>query len=167
MFTRLGTKRIAAAVVGGVSTLALLVAGSAPAVANDDRSYLALGDSVVFGYITHAGFEYFNPHNFIGYPDYVSQALRFTTTNASCPGEAAASFISAAAADNGWHLYRASAPLHVSYTGTQLAYATKVLAPNRNTRLVAIGLGANDGRLLLTECGSDTQCLTNGLTAIS
>src|ERR1700694_1600990 len=118
MFTRLGTKRIAAAVVGGISTLALLVAGSAPAVANDDRSYLALGDSVVFGYITHAGFEYFNPHNFIGYPDYVSQALRFTTTNASCPGEAAASFISAAAADEGHLLWTTGAPHHVSSTPT-------------------------------------------------
>src|ERR1700693_2610379 len=115
MFTHLGMKRIAAAVVGGISTLALLVAGSAPAVANEHHSYLALGDSVFFAYITKSGFEYVNPHNFIGYPDYVSQALRFTTTNASCPGEAAASFISAAAADNGCHLYRASAPLHVSY----------------------------------------------------
>jgi len=167
MFTRLGTKRIAAAVVGGISTLALLVAGSAPAVANDDRSYLALGDSVVFGYITHAGFEYFNPHNFIGYPDYVSQALRFTTTNASCPGEAAASFISAAAADNGCHSYRANFPLHVSYTGTQLHFATTFLAAHRNTSLVTIGLGANDGFLLQAACGGDTQCLTNGLITIS
>ena len=30
--------------------------------------YLALGDSVTFGYITQAGFEYRNPDNFIGYP---------------------------------------------------------------------------------------------------
>jgi lysophospholipase L1-like esterase len=167
MFTHLAVKRMAAAVVGGISTLALLVAGSAPAVANDDHSYLALGDSVVFGYITQAGFEYVNPHNFIGYPDYVSQALRFTTTNASCPGETTGSFISAAAADNGCHSYRAKAPLHVSYTGTQGDFATKFLSANRNTRLVTIGLGANDGSLLLSSCGRDPQCITNGLTTIS
>jgi lysophospholipase L1-like esterase len=168
MFTRLGMKRIAAAVVGGISTLALLVAGSAPAVANDDHSYLALGDSVVFGYITHAGFAYVNPHNFIGYPDYVSQALRLTTTNASCPGETTGSFISTAAADNGCHSYRAKFPLHVSYTGTQLDFATAFLAANRNTRLVTIGLGANDGFLLLTACSHDTdpQCIAKGLQQV-
>ena len=90
MFAHLGIKRIAATVVGGISTLALVMAWSAPAIASDDHPYLALGDSVVFGYITQAGFEYGNPHNFVGYPEYVSQALRFSTTNASCPGEATA-----------------------------------------------------------------------------
>ena len=30
-----------------------------------DRQYLALGDSVVFGFITQAGFEYINPANFV------------------------------------------------------------------------------------------------------
>src|ERR1700681_4521632 len=153
MFAHLGFKRIAATAVGGISTLALLLAGSAPAVANDDHSYLALGDSVVFGYITKAGFAYGNPHNFIGYPDYVSQALRFNTTNASCPGEATGSFISATVADNGCHSFRANAPLHVSYTGTQLNLATKFLAANRHHRLVTIGLGANDGFLLQNACG--------------
>jgi lysophospholipase L1-like esterase len=163
MFTHFGMKRIAATVVGGISTLAMLVAGSAPAVANDDHTYLALGDSVVFGYITQAGFEYFNPHNFIGYPDYVSQALRFNTTNASCPGEATGGFILATGADNGCRLFKANFPLHVSYTGTQLDFATKFLAANRNTRLVTIGLGANDGFLLETACGGDPQCIANGL----
>src|ERR1700730_18216902 len=85
MFAHLGIKRIAATVVGGISTLALVMAWSAPAIASDDHPYLALGDSVVFGYITQAGFEYGNPHNFVGYPDYVSQALRLSTTKVSCP----------------------------------------------------------------------------------
>src|ERR1700681_2137767 len=138
MFAHLGFKRIAATAVGGISTLALLLAGSAPAVANDDHSYLALGDSVVFGYITQAGFEYGNPHNFVGYPDYVSQALRFSTTNSSCPGEATAGFISATGADNGCRTFKAKAPLHVSYSGTQLHFATTFLAAHPNTRLVTI-----------------------------
>jgi lysophospholipase L1-like esterase len=163
MFAHLGLKRIAAWVVGGISTLAILVGGSAPAVANDDHPYLALGDSVVFGYITKAGFEYANPHNFIGYPDYVSQELRFNTTNASCPGEATAGFISATGADNGCRPFRASAALHVSYTGTQLDFATTFLKKHHDTRLVSIGVGANDAFLLESACALDPQCIANGL----
>ena len=166
MFRHLGMKRIAAMVVGGISTLALIVSGSAPAVANDDQSYLALGDSVVFGYITKAGFEYANPHNFVGYPDYVSQALRFSTTNASCPGEATGGFISATGADNGCRPFRANFPLHVPYTGTQLQFATTFLAAHRNTRLVSIGLGANDAFILETACGGDPTCIANGLPQV-
>ena len=166
MFRHLGMKRIAATVVGGISTLALLVSGSAPAVANDDQSYLALGDSVVFGYITKAGFEYGNPHNFVGYPDYVSQALRFSTTNASCPGEATGGFISATGADNGCRPFRANFPLHVPYTGTQLQFATTFLAAHRNTRLVSIGLGANDAFILETACAGDPTCIANGLPQV-
>jgi lysophospholipase L1-like esterase len=166
MFRHLGMKRIAATVVGGISTLALLLSGSAPAGANDDQSYLALGDSVVFGYITKAGFEYGNPHNFVGYPDYVSQALRFSTTNASCPGEATGGFISATGADNGCRSFRASAPLHVAYTGTQLQFATTFLAAHRNTRLVSIGLGANDAFILETACAGDPTCIANGLPQV-
>lgn len=161
-----GLKRMAAALVGGVSTLALLVAGSAPAVAEDDHSYLALGDSVVFGYITQAGFEYANPHNFIGYPDYVGRAFRFDTTNASCPGEATSGFISSTGADNGCRPFRASAPLHVSYTGTQLNYAITFLKRHHNTRLVTIGIGANDAFLLESACGGDPTCIANGLPKV-
>lgn len=166
MFRHLGMKRIAATVVGGISTLALLVSGSAPAVANDNQPYLALGDSVVFGYITKAGFEYANPHNFVGYPDYVSQALRFSTTNASCPGEATGGFISATGADNGCRPFRANFPLHVPYTGTQLQFATTFLAAHRNTRLVSIGLGANDAFILETACGGDPTCIASGLPQV-
>jgi lysophospholipase L1-like esterase len=163
MDRHVGMKRVAAAVVGGISALALLMTGSPPAVANDGQLYLALGDSVVFGFITQAGFEYGNAHNFVGYPDYVSQALRFTTTNASCPGEATAGFISATGADNGCRGFKASAPLHVSYTGTQLDFATGFLNAHPNTRLVTIGLGANDLFILQRACNGDPTCIGNGL----
>jgi lysophospholipase L1-like esterase len=165
MFAHFGMKRIAATLAGGISTLALFVSGSAPAVADGDHTYLALGDSVVFGYITQAGFAYGNPHNFIGYPEYVSQALRFNTTNVSCPGEATPSFLLATGADNGCRSFRAKAPLHVSYTGTQLDFATTFLAAHRSTSLVTIGLGANDGFLLQKACAGnpDPNCFTNGI----
>lgn len=166
MFKHLVIKRMAVAAVGGISTLALLMAGSAPAAARDDGVYLALGDSVVFGYITQAGFEYGNPHNFIGYPDYVGQALRFTTINASCPGEATGGFISLAGSDNGCRSFRTQAPLHVSYTGTQLQFATTFLAAHRNTKLVTIGLGANDAFILQSTCRGVPSCIQAGLPQV-
>jgi lysophospholipase L1-like esterase len=161
----------------GVITLGLIVAsalglsaGSAPATAvGAGPAYLALGDSVVFGYITQAGFEYGNAHNFVGYPAYAGADLMLTTVNASCPGEATTGFISLTGADNGCRSFRAVAPLHVSYTGTQLAFATSFLAAHPETRLVTIGIGANDLFILQRSCAGATDpqlCLQAGLVTL-
>ena len=40
--------------------------------------------------------------------------------------------------------YRAMLPLHVSYRGSQLSYAVHYLQQHPDTRLVTIGIGAND-----------------------
>ena len=79
--------------------LCLLVTGASAAMPSESspRPYLALGDSVVFGFITQAGFEYVNPTNFIGFPDYVGRDLMLNDVNAACPGETTASFLSATA----------------------------------------------------------------------
>jgi len=62
-----------------------------------------------------------------------------------------------------WHLLAhpdavvamgAAAQLHVSYTDTRLAFATAFLKARPNTRLVTIGLGANDAFLLQDSCAS-------------
>ena len=123
-------KRIlAAAVVPLALALALLVSGGASG--DSGHPYLALGDSVSFGYITQAGFEYRNPDNFVGFPTYVGLALGDTPTNAACPGEATAGFISATGADNGCRPFKANFPLHTGYSGTQLELRDSVprLAP--------------------------------------
>jgi lysophospholipase L1-like esterase len=163
---------------GRTSVLAVIVAvvtigASVAAWADDDRDghkpYLALGDSVVFGYITQAGFEYGNPDNFVGYPDYAARSLRLTTTNASCPGEATSGFLSATGADNGCRAFRQLAPLHVAYNSTQLDFAEDFLGEHRNTRLVTIGLGANDVFLLQRSCSdaqNPQQCIAAGLPAL-
>jgi len=168
MFGQLSMKRLAIMAVWGIGTLALLLTGSGSAVAEGGGLYLALGDSVVFGYITQAGYEYGNPHNFIGYPDYVGQSLRLAATNAACPGEATGGFISPTGADNGCRPFRALAPLHVSYAGNQLAFATAFLKAHRNTRLVTVGLGANDAFLLQKACAPspDPLCIQKGLPAL-
>src|SRR5690348_1451124 len=131
------------------ATLAMVIAGAAtlasaaPPAAPGNSSYLALGDSVVFGFIAADGFAYVNPDNFVGYPDYVGRDLRLNTTNAACPGEASSSFISPTGADNGCRDFRASFPLHVGYASTQLDFATNFLATHKQTRLVTVMLGAN------------------------
>jgi lysophospholipase L1-like esterase len=154
-----------------VATAALAVAAAVLVTAgggqgDPGRPYLALGDSVTFGYITQAGFEYRNADNFIGLPSYVGDALGMTPTNASCPGETTAGFISSAGADNGCRAYKAAFPLHAGYTGTQLQFATTFLDSHPNTKLVTILLGANDAFLLQGACHNDPACIGAGLPAL-
>jgi lysophospholipase L1-like esterase len=126
-----------------LAAAALLVLGAIPASASSEgHPYLALGDSVAFG---------FNPlvnpssaSNFTGYPEIVAQRLNVEDVNVACSGEATGSFISSTGLDNVCRSYRAALPLHVSYTGTQLAFAVNFLKQNPRTRLVTLGLDAND-----------------------
>ncbi|MFO1220005.1 MAG: GDSL-type esterase/lipase family protein [Burkholderiaceae bacterium] len=153
----------------GRAAVALLVAGAAAAAgASDERnrgSMLALGDSVVFGYIAADGPGYLNPDNFLAYPDLVGDALKLDVANASCPGETAAGLISLTGADNGCRPYRARFPLHVAYGATQLDYALAHLAANRRTRLVTLSIGANDGFLLQAACNGDPACIQQRMPA--
>lgn len=159
------TARLIALLATAAAAAALLLGGGASQAASG-HPYLALGDSVGFGYITQAGFEYGNADNFVGYPDYVAPALGFSEVNAHCPGEATSGFISATGADNGCRPYKAAFPLHVSYTGTQLDYATSYLVAHPNTGLVTLQIGANDAFILERSCGGDPTCIGAGLPAL-
>jgi lysophospholipase L1-like esterase len=129
--------------------------------------YLALGDSVTFGFITQAGFEYVNANNFIGFPTYAGQHAKLNFINAACPGETTGSLLSPAAPDDGCREFRlAGAQLHVSYNSTQLAYALEFLKSHRETRLVSVGLGANDVLLLRTACQGDPTCIGTELPTV-
>ena len=150
-----------ATVMAGAATLAL----ADPPAAPGNSAFLALGDSVVFGYIAADGFAYVNPDNFVGYPAYAGADLRLDTANAACPGETSSSFISSTGADNGCRPFRANFPLHVSYASTQFDFATNFLATHKQTRLVTIMLGANDAFLLENSCLGDPTCILNGLPA--
>ena len=120
--------------------------------------YLALGDSITFGFrepTTVPAPNYLNASSFIGYPQLVGAALRLRVANASCSGETSSSLINTSGPSNGCtnhappitaptQLYRANFPLHVRYKGSQLSYAVKYLRSNRNVRLVSLEFGAND-----------------------
>jgi lysophospholipase L1-like esterase len=142
--------------VGVAAGLMPVLPASATAVTGSatNGTYLALGDSVAFGYVPPQAVpppNYQSAHSFVGYPEDVAQALRIRVWNASCPGETTDSMLVAGVVSNGCENSPASAtgyrtlyPLHVQYQGTQMEYALKYLAVHRHTQLVTIDIGAND-----------------------
>lgn len=136
-------------------------------------TYLALGDSVPFGYQPAAATPaptYQIARSFVGYPELVGQALDERVSNAACPGETTASMVTAGAQSNGCENsvgspvgYRTLYPLHVEYQGTQLAYALQYLHAHKHTRLVTIMIGANDAfvcqETTLDHCGSPAELI--------
>lgn len=143
--------------------------GSALGEERDGARGLSLGDSVVFGFITRAGHAYVNSTNFIGYPEYDSFLLSLGIANAACPGETSGSLLSATAPDNGCRAFRSAFPLHVSYSSTQIAFATDYLRHHRDVRVVTIGVGANDLFLLEDSCATNpnpTECIEAGLPSV-
>jgi lysophospholipase L1-like esterase len=122
--------------------------------------YLALGDSVVFGYREADNLptpDYSQPDTFVGYPEDVAADLSLNVTNASCPGETSASLIDATAPSNGCENgYRAAFPLHTAYSGSQLDFAVQFLRTHHQTRLVSLMIGANDG--FLCQKTTPDQC---------
>lgn len=125
-----------------------------PVVPGSD--YLALGDSVAFGYREPTTFpppKYTDPKSFVGYPEEIGSALGLRVANASCSGETSGSFVSTSNPSYACETptgYRTNFPLHVKYRDkdqSQLTYAVDFLKRHRNTRLVTLGIGANDGFL--------------------
>jgi len=152
--------------LAAAAALALL---AVPASANDEHesSYLALGDSYAFAYspaVSLAG--RMNPGNFPGYTDTVANALDLSLTNAACPGESSASLISGTRPDNGCQDWRDHFPLHVTYTGSQLAFAVKFLRHHHHVDLVTLQIGGNDLLILVRQCTGNVSCIIKGLPAV-
>jgi lysophospholipase L1-like esterase len=138
---------------GGAHPMIAVTQSSPPVVrVSGEPGYLALGDSIAFGYRPLPSFaDYRNPAAFTAYPEDVARALKLNLVNAACPGETTASMINTGAPSNGCETnarggpgYRRIAPLHVSYRGSQLSYAVRYLQQYPDTQLVTIGIGAND-----------------------
>jgi lysophospholipase L1-like esterase len=121
-----------------------------------DTRYLALGDSVAFGFNPTVPVSLSNYH---GYPKFTSDALHRKVANASCFGESSGSMLSASAPDLGCHAWKAAGlPLFVPYSGTQMDYAVDYLQENPNPELVTINIGGNDLGLLIETCNGDVTC---------
>jgi lysophospholipase L1-like esterase len=154
--------------------------------------YLALGDSISFGYRESNSIpapNYSKPKTFVGFPEDVAANLGLNLTNAACPGETSISLINAKAQSNGCenHFvkgsppqpggYRTLHPLHVKYasaTESQLTFAERSLRAHPNTRLVSLMIGANDGFICqqkysdgcLSEFGALQKTITANATKI-
>lgn len=143
-----------------------LLAVPASASDNHESSYLALGDSVPFGYNPLVA-DPTDADNFVGYPELLSHRLDGHLANASCPGETTMHFISLAGLDDSCGLFRANFPLHVQYTGSQLDYAVAFLQQHPNTRLVTIMVGADDLNAFAVLCGGVPICIQQHIQTIS
>jgi lysophospholipase L1-like esterase len=117
--------------------------------------YLALGDSLAFGYNPLV-----QPPNlawYIGYPKIVAAVLDLGLANASCPGETTGTFIGASTVYYpGFDCLEMQEQnqLFVPYNGSQnqLDYALAFLNADPSTKLVTIDIGMNDIGILQYNC---------------
>lgn len=139
--------------------------GTVSALSTGEVRYLALGDSIAFGF--NPNLPYAPPFSqFIGYPELDSADFGLPVANAGCPGETSGSFIDATQADNGCH----SAPfyfkqgLKVDYQGStaQLQYALAFLKTH-HPALITLDIGGNDLLLVQAACGTDLTCILTKL----
>jgi lysophospholipase L1-like esterase len=108
--------------------------------------YLALGDSVAFGFQSPKFFQTHDPAAFnTGYVDLFAKDLRaikpkIETVNLSCPGETTDSLLGLAPC-----IYHPPFALHTNYSGSQMDAALAVLrAHPGQISPVTIDIGAND-----------------------
>jgi lysophospholipase L1-like esterase len=146
---------------GGGSASSSAAGSSAGSSASLSGTYLALGDSVPFGYRGTAGTDYSKATAFTGYPELVGKKLGLDVVNAACPGETTASFSDVTAQSFGCENtpkapagYRTAYPLHTTYaspTQSQLDFAVSTLKKTKNVSLVTLQIGANDAFLCQTS----------------
>jgi lysophospholipase L1-like esterase len=147
--------------------LVLVPTGSLLAGNETNYTYLALGDSIAFGFnptILSPTLPLPSPAAFTGYPEVVAQVEHLLKSkkevNASCPGETSASFWILGAPDNGCNgagpqgqpSFKSSVGLHTNYSGTQLEFAISQLSSNKHIKLVTLGIGGNDLLLVEEQC---------------
>ena len=137
-------------------------------------SYLALGDSLAFGY-SQAKFEKLlpeeNPAEYnTGYVDDFARLLKFgnprlQVINDGCPGETTESFI------KGPCEYQLAYPLHHPYVGgltsSQLSDALAYLQANPNTNPITLDIGANDALGVIEHtCEKKVECVIKEAPAL-
>jgi lysophospholipase L1-like esterase len=154
--------------IAASALLASSAAAARPASFDPPKAYyLALGDSIGYGFQTSKALAGLPPQAFdTGYVDVFSARLRLlrpgiTTVNFSCPGESTLSF----SAPCTW---RASGhALHDDYPGSQLDAALAFLTAHRGrVSPVTLSLNGNDINAFLQSCPpGDLACIQDGAPA--
>lgn len=145
------------------TTLALAMLAAPLFGANGNVTYLALGDSIAFGFDPtlfppYAKHPAQNANKFTGYPEKVEDFVNKKEVNASCPGETSGSFLNVNAPDNGCHGpqgFKETVGLHTNYNGSQASFAASELASNKQINLVTLSIGGNDLLLLQEYCNKN------------
>ena len=118
-------------------------------------TYLALGDSVSFGFDPNVTPQV--PANYTGYPEVVAGVLHLLQpgkeVNASCPGETSGTFLNGGVG-NGCQAFKDTVGLHTSYAGTQGNFAVTQLLANKHIDLVTLSIGGNDLLLVQQACAN-------------
>lgn len=152
--------------------VALAVPGTVTA-SSRPIEYLALGDSLAFGYSPYISPA--DPSAFVAYPEMAAEMLDDVLANAACPGETSSHFLDLAGPDHGCGAWRFGygAPLHVTYSTSQLDYVDAFLASHPKTRLITIDMGANDLGALRDHCLATSPdypaalaCLQQGMPGV-
>ena len=129
---------------------------SAQQQSSNNARYLALGDSIPFGYDPQVQPPSTRDYN--GYPEMVSRAIRQQVANISCFGETSGSFLGLGP-DLGCLNWKSQGlPLHVGYASsfqTQMDLAVDLLARHKKKiQLITITIGGNDLGQILAQCTS-------------
>lgn len=170
-------RRLIALLVIAASFAAVPAANAAGTFTNPKDYYVAVGDSLAFGYqqakldnalATNTYSEaLFNT----GYVDDFAAAMRASgenpekVINFGCPGETSSSLLSATNATTGCTTY--PLPIHRNHPGTtQIAAAVAFLKKHANeTSPVTLDIGANDLLAVIRGCAFDPTCIQTAAPA--
>jgi lysophospholipase L1-like esterase len=155
-------------------TIVALISSASPAsgkatpIFNPPKSYyLALGDSVAFGYQRSKVIQGLPPSGFdTGYVDVFAQQLRLirpdlTVVNYGCPGESTVTFVEV---DCIWTAL--GNPLHDEFSGKQLDAALAFLAQHPGqVSPITVTLWGNDVGAFVRSCEDDLDCIFEGAPA--
>jgi lysophospholipase L1-like esterase len=163
--------RLLVCCVAATAALGALALAPTAGAAKVGSTYLALGDSLAYGYHQaqfQKEFPAVNPANFNdGYVDVFGRLLSVAnpalqTVNDGCPGETTETFIKGPS-PYPISLYCAGGPtggpfpkvfLHHPFAGTQLADAEAILTANPNVSPITLDIGANDVlQFIRSTCG--------------
>jgi lysophospholipase L1-like esterase len=148
-------RRGGAALASVVTALAL----ATPAAACLPTYYLALGDSIAYGF---QAAKVGSPASaYVGFADLVATRWHERLVNYACPGESTASWPAPCA----WRA--AGQPLHDDYPGAQRDAALTFLRAHRgHVATVTLTLGGNDLNAYFASCpAGDVACLVSGAPA--
>jgi hypothetical protein len=158
---------IAVGIVLAAGACASEKTGNVTPASTAQAPYLALGDSIAFGFNPTIDYTQANVDagKFIGYPELTAGDASLSLTSAACPGETSGSFIDPTQPDHGCHIHIAPEPsspydkaLKVHYPGSQLDFALAHLQAHPTTELVTIDIGGNDLLVVQDACKGDAVC---------